>query len=441
MIKRNTKIRKAVRGTNVIQNNLPLNENEWKYALENHIINISDVRDMIIMKKREEILKNHPYSVWQGRNNGLWYTYLPDSTKSRGKALKKLTSREKLEDAIVAYWTQREKDDIEKQKKQNVYTFMDIYNLWRNVKDQTVSENTVAKYNSDRKRFFDGKDLSKMDIREIDSYAVDIFMHQNIEEHRLQREAMSKLFGYVSNTMSYAAEKKYIDMDPILSIKSKKYNKQCRTKQKLLSESVIMPEDMKELQERFRKDHEEKRNYIPTYAVELASLTGMRAGELAALRWDNIKEDYILIAESEKTNPKKTEFYIDQTKNKKSRIFPMTEQIRTLLNKIKNVEIEYGYFCEWVFADDKGRVHGPRISSCAKTKSRQLGLNMKGKGIHGYRKTINSNMRSMGVAVPTAAAMLGHSEEVNKRYYTYDIADIQDKAKIISAVNQKTKCG
>ena len=46
---------------------------------------------------------------------------------------------------------------------------MDIYNLWRNVKDQTVSENTVAKYNSDRKRFFDGKDLSKMDIREIDS--------------------------------------------------------------------------------------------------------------------------------------------------------------------------------------------------------------------------------------------------------------------------------
>ena len=308
MIKRNTKIRNAVRGTNVIQNNLPLNENEWKYALENHIINISDVRDMIIMKKREEILKNHPYSVWQGGNNGLWYTYLPDSTKSRGKALKKLTSREKLEDAIVAYWIQREKDDIEKQKKQNVYTFMDIYNLWRNVKDQTVSENTVAKYNSDRKRFFDGKDLSKMDIREIDSYAVDIFMHQNIEEHRLQREAMGKLFGYVSNTMSYAAEKKYIDMDPILSIKSKKYNKQCRTKQKLLSESVIMPEDMKKLQERFRKDHEEKRNYIPTYAVELASLTGMRAGELAALRWDNIKEDYILIAESEKTNPKKTEF-------------------------------------------------------------------------------------------------------------------------------------
>ena len=55
MIKRNTKIRNAVRGTNVIQNNLPLNENEWKYALENHIINISDVRDMIIMKKRHEI--------------------------------------------------------------------------------------------------------------------------------------------------------------------------------------------------------------------------------------------------------------------------------------------------------------------------------------------------------------------------------------------------
>ena len=40
MTKRNTKTHKVVRGTNVTKNNLPLNENEWKFVMENHIINI-----------------------------------------------------------------------------------------------------------------------------------------------------------------------------------------------------------------------------------------------------------------------------------------------------------------------------------------------------------------------------------------------------------------
>ena len=50
-------------------------------------------------------------------------------------------------------------------------------------------------------------------------------------------------------------------------------------------------------------------------------------------------------------------------------------------------------------------------------------------------------MRALGVAVPAAAAMLGHSEEVYKRYYTFDTTQLQEKAEIISKINQKTKCG
>lgn len=41
----------------------------------------------------------------------------------------------------------------------------------------------------------------------------------------------------------------------------------------------------------FQKDHNEKPEYIPTYAVELATLTGMRSGELSGLVWENIDFD------------------------------------------------------------------------------------------------------------------------------------------------------
>ena len=55
------------------------------YAIKNGIIDRTEVQKQIEMKKRSEILKNHPYSIWQG-TNGKWYTYLPDKTKSRKKA-------------------------------------------------------------------------------------------------------------------------------------------------------------------------------------------------------------------------------------------------------------------------------------------------------------------------------------------------------------------
>lgn len=104
---------------------------------------------------------------------------------------------------------------------------MDVYYMWRKLKDQMVSVNTVAKYESDRKRFFDGKELSEMDIKEIDRYAVEIFMSQNIRDHELQKEAMRKLFGYVVNTMNFAREKNLIECNSIEYMTSKSFYQQC----------------------------------------------------------------------------------------------------------------------------------------------------------------------------------------------------------------------
>ena len=80
-----------------------------------------------------------------------------------------------------------------------------------------------------------------------------------------------------------------------------------------------------------------------------------------------------------------------------------------------------------------GRVHTNIISSCIKNKCRQLGIEEK--GIHAYRKTLNSKMRCNGVSSTVAASLLGHSKEVNENYYTFDISDIAEKAKIVSEIN------
>lgn len=443
MIKVNNRKNNDVRGTcnsltEVSEVSDLSTEGMLQAAVSKGIINIADVEETLRMKQREEILNNHPYSIWQGKNNGKWYTYIPDENKVRKMTLKKRNSREDIENLIITYWKKKQKEEKTQKERENKHTFMDVYYMWRKLKDQMVSVNTVAKYESDRKRFFDGKELSEMDIKEIDRYAVEIFMSQNIRDHELQKEAMRKLFGYVVNTMNFAREKNLIECNPIEYMTSKSFYQQCYEKYKPKNEQVIPREDMQQLQGQFRRDHENKENYMPTYAVEFASLTGMRVSEISALRWDHIYEDYILIEYSEKSNPQKNSFWIDRTKNKRARTFPMTNEIRRLLKKVKEVEQEYGYLCDWVFADEDGRIHGPRISACSKTKCRQLKLNSRGKGIHGYRKTLNSKMRCMGVPVPQAAAMLGHTKEVNERYYTFDVSELQEKSQIVSRINQET---
>ena len=165
----------------------------------------------------------------------------------------------------------------------------------------------------------------------------------------------------------------------------------------------------------------------------------MRAGELSAIRWDRITDDYIIIDSSEKTNRKKNAFYIDKTKNGRIRLFPIDEEIRKLLGTIKNIQEQYGFPSQWVFANKNGRIHSKTITACMQTKCRQLGIPQN--GIYALRKTFNSNLRCNGVSSVVASQLLGHSPETNNKYYTFDNTDLPQKNVYVSAVNAKTKKG
>lgn len=98
--------------------------------------------------KREELLKRHPYKIWQGKD-GKWYTYLPD--KEKGRVLKKKSTKNKMEDLIILYYKQEGKKEDEK-----MYMFRERYSIWvKRQKDCGVVDNTVTKYESDYKRFFE----------------------------------------------------------------------------------------------------------------------------------------------------------------------------------------------------------------------------------------------------------------------------------------------
>lgn len=146
------------------------------------------------------------------------------------------------------------------------------------------------------------------------------------------------------------------------------------------------------------------------------------------------KDRYILIDRSEKYDREKKEHFIDTTKNAKPRFIPISDEIDQLLRQIKKIEANYGYLCDYVFANEHGRIHSRVISDCIRNKCIQVGIPVK--SIHALRRTLNSKMRCEGVSSVVASSILGHTEKVNNSNYTYDISNDQYKMDIISSINK-----
>ena len=157
-----------------------------QYALENSLIDLAYVQEQIEMNKRKELIENHPYSIWQGKD-GKWRTYLPDEEKERKKALKKRNTRKEIEDVVVAYW----KSQIPSLQK---HTFQDVYLMWRTVQNQLVSDNTVAKYETDYNRFFKDTDFAQKDIKRMLHECSHAFIQQKSGQMAAWRLHKNRIF-------------------------------------------------------------------------------------------------------------------------------------------------------------------------------------------------------------------------------------------------------
>lgn len=388
------------------------------------IINKSDVLEQLEKMKTQELLNKHMYEIWEGKD-GKWRTYLPDPQK--GRRLIKKTKRENVEKEIINYYKKEEQDKVK--------TFKDCYLHWRSVHDELVSDNSVYRYETDYKRYFDKTKFENIEMTDIKEDDITLFMLNKIRELKLCQKACKTLFWYISSVCLNALKNKVIVENPCLFLSANKFYQYCTVHERKREKVLVSDYEMNMLFEQIYDDYNNQPEYIPTYAVHMAILTGMRVGEISALTWDSIYDNFILIEKSEKYNRKTKEYYVADTKNKKVRKFPLTDEIKVLLDKVKRVEMENGYLTKWVFSNEDGRVHAPVISSCVKNKCRQLGIEEK--GIHAFRRTLNSKMRCNNVPAVVASEIMGHTESVNDEYYTYDITDMNTKRDIISQINRR----
>jgi integrase len=404
-----------------------ITEAELLMLLENGNIDTVTVANLLSMVNKKAILEQHPYSIWQS-TDGYWKTKLKGDDGVKRQIKRK--SKTDIEDVIVEYYKSHSQED---------YTFKARFNLWIDrQRDCARSENTILKYKSDYRRFFEGYPLEDIDIRQIDEIVLSQHILRVLKDKQIPWRALKDIMGYTNGTFEKAVRDRVIEKNPFLYIDLEIYKKYCyispvkTTVQRTLTES-----DTHILFDRIQNPRAHNINRICCFAIEMALYTGMRVGELAGLMWEDIilDEGLIFIRHSEKYNRSTKESIVTTTKTGKERIFPLTKDIKDLLTRIKEYETAKGWIGDFVFMDAEGRVSKSKISDT--TRNITMSDDFTGiKSIHAIRRTINSRMRCNGVSATLASSLIGNTERVNDRNYTYDITDLEEKREIIDRATQ-----
>lgn len=402
-----------------------------KQALENGIIDMDSLCMQLEELNRNRILKEvHTSKIWcgksqsKGRIYNYYYTYLPDRKKPGKKKLIKRSTLEKLEDTIVEHYS----SDNESHEK----LFRDVFSDWLEFKSKIVSDGTVYHYRADYKRFFKDTDFENTAVSAINEETILAFLSDRVKRLELTQRAMKALGGYINEVLESAVANRYISSNPYTLAKPKLrlIAKQCvLRKPKSEGERTLTPSEIKALVSQLYREYERKPGYISPYAIELALLTGMRIGELSALRWSDIT-DVITVRSSEKAHrPENGSIYytVEGTKTGRERQIPLTAAMSDLFRRIAEAEKNAGYSkdTEFVFINGDGRIKSVNIDRCLERKCKQAGIERK--TIHDIRRTVNSALRGIGVTAPVAASLMGHTPEVNENYYTYDTSELESK--------------
>lgn len=400
------------------------------------IITIGDVMgatEASIMKKM--IDKIHQYAISK-TTDGRFVTMVKDDSRSGGRRqIRRKTEKDMYLFLAEFYGV----GDPQK----SVMTIEVLYKEWVEYKRQFVdaknrkkalSPSTIRRYERDYDNYIAKTRLAKEPVTRINPINLTNYLLALIKDNHLKEKNASNIIGYISMMFEYAYRSQYIKNNPAALLdRDMLLSMCCNTEPKEDKDRVLTANEMALLRAAVLEHEKKYPHYMPSYAIELAMLTGMRVGEIAALSWSAIDEKYICVTQAERRldySDRTSEIIIGKPKNGKIRRIPLTPEMKELFQKIR--ALGHPDREGFVFTEESGKRCKAHNISCAIAR-RCVDAGIEGKPIHGVRRTVSSMLRKI-LPASTVANMLGHLEATNDQFYNYDYTDDLEKLRGLESV-------
>lgn len=389
-----------------------------QYALEHGIIDLAYVQEQVEMNKRKELLEKHPYEIWCGKD-GFWHTYLPDGVKGRKSVKRKEKAR--VEDAIVSYWKQEEENP----------TVKALFQEWIDgkVSRNEVSLSTKERYENQYAECM--TEFGKHRVRSIDECDIQDFLLNAIHEHHLTSKGYSNLKTLIYGIFRRAKAKRLISYSIVNVISDMEIPRKAFRRDAKPDEDLVFSEEETEI---IVKYIESNPFDMLNLGILLAFKTGVRPGELSAIKKEDIDSTGISIH--------RTEIYYktdDGERICEVRDFPKTEAgIRTvvvprscqwILKMLNNMNPTGEYVFEQNGERIKTAAFARRIDYLCKK------LNLKHRSLNKIRKTYASILMDGGVPASLVISQMGHTDiKTTQKHYYKNRKSMQEREKVINNI-------
>lgn len=371
-------------------------------AVKDGIINIDSVLDMLMSKKRENILKMHPYAITPpSTENGRWQTCYKDEAGKR-KNIKAQSKEELLDKLIPIYFANTHIDNL---------TFYGLYEEWLAYKATvTNSPNTIKRHKQHYRKYFEPSVLHDMKIKKIDELILEQECNRIVKEYNLSRKEWCNAKTILNGMYEYAVRKKYLANNPMNKVQILVKFKQIV--RKTGKTETYNSEELAELN-RFLDSMYEETQDASFLAVKVNFLLGLRVGELVALKWcDLCDNSHLHIVREEVRNQTDNSYeVVEHTKTNRDRFVVIVPKALDILNRIEKQG-------EYMFMRNGERITAIRISTILRKYANCQGVRIKSS--HKIRKTYASNLNACGVPLDCIREMLGHSNLNTTLGYIYN---------------------
>ena len=366
------------------------------------IIDLDDIQVQIDMYEKKKYLEMHTNSIWQGKN-GYWYTTIP-ATEEHGRKMVRRLNKEDLEEVIVDNYRGKIKNP----------TIRTIFEEWITEKKQweEINQTTVDRYKGDFERFFGDTSFPNLKIDIVTEDYLESLIKNNIVQKQLTSKGYSNMKTILIGIMKYAKRKKYTYFSVSaffgdLQISKKAFRRPEKKKQ-------VFTEEEAEMVIEWLKEHPS----VANYGILLVFQTGLREGELAALKYEDVDGCILNVRRQEVRYKDENGVMINEVvpyakTEAGERGVILTDNALETIKKIRRLNP----FGEYMMMQDGKKIHKISFNDYLYKACDALGIERR--SMHKIRKTYGTMLIDSGADDSTVMEQMGHSDITTTRKFYY----------------------
>lgn len=377
---------------------------------ESGILSVTFIRQEYEKMNRQKILAET--KIWKA-TDGRWKAYVDVAGKRR---LIAKANRAALEDEIINTY------------KDPKIKFRDCYELWiaEKLEYNEIQKSTYDRYQADFKRYIIGSELEYKEIKTIDELFLENFIKAKISEGHLTAKNWGNMRTLISGAMIYARKHGYTDMRISLFLSELQLSSKIFEKKIIKDESQVFAKDEETRIENYIADNPD----VLSLGVALAFVTGLRVGEVAALKWSDYMGDFLSVTRTEikyiGENGDHIEDVRESTKGRDGhRQVVLSDSAQGILEKLR----AYTGTGEWMFTRDGQRIKARWLSLKITKLCKELELPHR--SFHKIRKTYATKLLDAGISEKIIEKQMGHTEILTTKQFYYfnneQVSEIKDR--------------